>query len=140
MEQLQQQNVELRGEVNQLNQRLQQQQQTLEQQQQQLQQQAADPAAIFQAHLREDRVLKQQELEENQLEKEARRLDKCDGTEPSQVKSWLKELDLVANERKVEVARRTATQQLRRELERYLEGHPGAPWRDVRTQLLQAFF
>lgn len=139
MEQLQQQNVELRGEVNQLTQRLQQQQQTIDQQQQQIQQQAADPAAIFQAHLREDRVLKQQEIEENLIEKEVRRVEKCDGTEPNQVKCWLAELDLVPLGQRLEVARRTATRQLRRELERFITANANAAWLQVRAHILQAF-
>jgi len=83
--------------------------------------------------------LKQQELEDNQVEKEVRRVEKCDGTEPSQVKCWLKELDLVPLGQRLEVARRTATRQLRRELERYVTGNGNAAWVQVRTHLLQAF-
>ena len=88
----------LQGQVTQLQQQLQHSHELL-QQAQQLQ----DPAAVFQAHLAEDRRLKEREFVDNQIEKEVRRISNCDGTEPQLVKSWLKELDLFSPTQRTEV-------------------------------------
>ena len=136
MEALQRQNVELQGQLGVMEQELQRHQEQIRQ----LHQGGAVEA--LHQHLAEDRRQKVVEFEEGQVDREVRRLEKCDGSEPAQVKSWLKELDLVPAARRTEVAGRTATQQLRRELERFLEGHAqrrNAPWLEVSSHLLHAF-
>lgn len=93
---------------------------------------AIDPAQIFQDHLVADRA-------DRSVEREANWLDLCDGEQPAQVKQYLRELDLVADDQRIAVLRQTARGVLRREFERFRAANATAPWAALRAHLLASF-
>lgn len=119
---IQQQNVHLQGQIGQLQQQLHQLQQA----------DPIDAGEAFQAHLQADRA-------DRQVAREAKRIDVCDGEEPSQVKRYLRELDLVDDDRRIPVLRQTARGALRREFERHHATHPAALWAAIKAHLLSSF-
>ena len=124
MEELQQQNLHLQGQLGQLQHQIQELQARTRT--------SVDPGEAFQAHLQADRA-------DRQVAREAKRLDICDGEEPAQVKRYLKELDLVDTGRRLAVVRQTARGALRREFERFISAHHDASWLEVKTHLLASF-
>ena len=131
IETLAQQNVQLQGQVGHLEALV----QGLNTQLQELQERAQhqpDPAVEFQRHLTLERG-------DRAVDREAGRLDCCDGEDPAQVKKYLKEVQLVPDNHKLEVVRRTARGPLRREFERYVTGHLAANWGAIAHHLTSSF-
>jgi len=147
MEEIQQQNQELVGQVGQLELQLREarhQQQILHQQ---LEQRDGDPAAAFRQHLEHSTEVKERELRERAIQREADRITKCDGLEPSRVRDWMKEVELAQvprhdNAFRIQVITSTVTGAFRRELENYLAQQPNrlnVAWPAIKGHLLNAF-
>ena len=131
--------LQLEGENAQLLQQIQQQQHQIHHLQQPQDGALQDPAALFQAHLAQDRHIKEREWEETTIEREVRRVVKCDGVEAEQVKEFLKEIGLVPAHIRIEVASRASTGPLRRELERFRNTNDGVGWEPLKNHMLSAF-
>ena len=112
-------------------------------------------AVQFQQYLDHDRQVRAQESQNARVarqESDARqkadtqvkRVPKCDGSTPTLVREWLREVTLTANysDKTVYIASQSATGAMRREIEHFLDAQPNrhaVTWPQLRAHLEQAF-
>lgn len=112
-------------------------------------------AVQFQQYLDHDRQLRAQDNQQARVARtksdarqkadtQVKRVPKCDGSTPTLVREWLREISLTANysDRTVYIASQSATGALRREIEHFMAAQPNrqlVTWQQLQAHLELAF-
>lgn len=91
-----------------------------------------ETATVLEDHLAQERS-------HRVADQEVGRIEICDGTEPEQVRAYLKELALVPPEHLPEVILRTSRGSLRREIKRFYETNPTGTWQCLHDTILRTY-